>query len=98
LETENENKRKQERAEHIENKRFNRITNSIKSNIISTKITKQDLIYIPLSDIDEFNFKSENIHCIGGQIGQAMIILDQTLRKLVENNIIFQIRFWGNTG
>jgi hypothetical protein len=88
MEIENENKRKEERAKHIENKRINRITNSIKSNIISTKITRQDLLNIPLSDIDEFTFKNENIHCIGGQIGQAMIILDQILRKLAENNIM----------
>jgi len=42
---------------------------------------------IPLCDIDEFSFISESIHCVGGQIGQTLIILDQILRKLAEDNV-----------
>lgn len=67
---------------------MNRITKSLQENIIANRYSKQAVINIPLLDIDELSFKGEGIYCIGGQIGQAMIILDQILRTLAENNTI----------
>lgn len=85
---EHEKKRIADKAVRTENRRVNRITNSIKDNILSTKIAKSDVMNIPLCDIDEFTFRSENIHCLGGQLGQTLIVLDSTMRQLAENNTI----------
>jgi hypothetical protein len=90
LAEENERKRIEEKAKRTENRRRDRITKSITDNILSSKSIKTDIINIPLADIDELTFKNESLHCLGGQFGLTVIVLDQILRMLAENQIITQ--------
>ncbi len=77
LEEEAEIQRLKEKAERKENRRINRITKSITDNVINTKQFRAlNTNTIPMCDIDELTFKNENIHCIGGQLGQMLMILD----------------------
>lgn len=90
LAEENERKRIEEKSKRTENRRRDRILKSITDNILSSRTVKTDILNIPLADIDEITFKNESLHCLGGQFGLTVIVLDQILRMLAENQIITQ--------
>jgi len=64
-----------------------RITKSITDNIIFTKNKRNDVILIPLADIDELQLKSEHVHCLGGQLGLSIISIESILNLLKEENV-----------
>jgi hypothetical protein len=79
---ENEKRRVHEKAERTEERRVRRITTNITENVINTRVEKLDVLNLPLADIDEISFKSEAIHCLGGQIGQVMTVLQNIISEL----------------
>ena len=78
---ENENTRLKEKAERKENRRINRITENINTNIISTREFKTDIENLQLADVDDFSLAGDRIHCIGGIFGLSLIALEQLFTK-----------------
>lgn len=79
-----EEEERQRRAAQLarrEQRRIDRITNSIMTNIISTNTTRKDVMNLPLSDVDELSIRGDCIHCLGGQIGEIMFVFNEIVRN-----------------
>ena len=41
-----------------------------------------------MSDLDDLQFKSENVHCLGGQFGTVLIALDSVIKLVAQQNLL----------
>ena len=79
-----ERRRREAQLKRREERRVKRITENVKTKIIEQFVNRRDITSLSLIDIDELNIKGESIHCLGGQLGEILLVFNEIYTNIIK--------------